>query len=528
MPTIPGYDSQRQPSTRQQSLVRSNPVDMGIDETLEDVNQQIRQRDENEYARAKSRFLVLKAEQDNAYDDDQDFSTIQERWEGVMREGMGVSASQITNPVLREQFQTEMEVQMATGAERMRDIARVKYRDKELGDITQEVDILLKEAVRPGSDVEHIVGAVGQRYRAAADAGVLDREAAEKLRIAFTNEAAVSKLTAMAPGDRLQVFKTSPAWLDNIGATRLAQLKKEAKEDALEEKTLATALHLNSLDEEDANTELRKIKDSDEYRMTRLRLLELRSDDDNALQEKQQELYTSLMPDIRTGKLRVEDLEGIGLRPMDLTPAQYDNLRREQEYYIKMRAGEYVPTWSDQEVNARLEELIFQDPDGRMAEAMKYFSENSSRLNMSDRRYYNRKFQQVLASIRGTGKEESFKGLETTRQLMTRMLDTNNVTDVGVRSRVWDAMEDWNEDFFAQNQRPPNHTEIREQLSLEFLEVRRDPDAWLFTEDAYVHEMTDEDRDRFFEAARVLRSIDPYISREEIVRRYESMLMGAD
>ena len=234
MATIPDYnDIQRRPGSTGTGVVRlaGNPLPEAMEALSGDLKAQMDVRNKQEVARATNAFLLLKAEQDNAFDDDPEFETIPSRYKSGMDEGLSLAAQKITDPQIRQAFQEEMGVRVAEGEQRMVDLSREKRRSKELGDIANEADILLKEALRPGSDINHMITAMDFRLNAAAEAGVTSQEQAQRGMIAFRNKIATEKLTAMPPSDRLSVFEDPPEWLSNIDAGTLARLQREAEEE---------------------------------------------------------------------------------------------------------------------------------------------------------------------------------------------------------------------------------------------------------------------------------------------------------
>jgi len=553
----------------------------GLSDTLKHI---AKTRNDLELTKAMNKFRIARAQALSRQDERSDYDQIETDWDGETREAAALAAQGITDGQVREHFQGLAEVDIENDRVRVQDLVFKKRTEAEMGDLLDTEDEYRKLAIH--TDAGSMPGLMDEMrgtYTSLANAGFLPADEAERRYIEFRNGVAVERLTAMPAADRMEVFRTQPEWLRNLDQVTYSRLKKEAEAELREDKALATAKNLLAMDDAQAFERLRGITDADEYSATRARYGEMRADDQllveeealrtarklsglsspeaqealagiddhdmynavrkhlgairedeaRALQKRQETLYTSILPMMWRGEIRIEkgvfyDAEGNATQLVkdDLTDAQYANLQREQEDRAKRMAGAFVPTWSDSSTLDQLETLIANDRGGNLAQAMKYFSENSSRLNIADRRYYNQKFEIALAAASGrvNGKEPEFKALETTRQMMDRVLKANDINDVGVQSRMWDALRDWNERYFIKHERTPSDQEIRDRVSLELLEIRRDPDAYYFTDDVYVYEMPEAERARFFDAVELLRAADPNITRAEIIKRYENLL----
>ncbi len=126
MARIPNPDSiARQPIDGVAPVTGLNVRDVGagFDMVAGALDEQREKIDRSQLAKAESDFLVLKAKQDNAYDQDEDYRTIQERYQGQMEEGLGKIATTIENAQLRNEFVSRYRVSVVEGTERMADVA---------------------------------------------------------------------------------------------------------------------------------------------------------------------------------------------------------------------------------------------------------------------------------------------------------------------------------------------------------------------------------------------------------------------
>ena len=525
MATIPGYEPQRAPSSRQQGVVTmdTRAATTGTDAVAGDLGKMIETRDRNEVAKARNKFLMLKTEQDAAYNDDEDFKTIPERYGKVMDEGFSDLVMSITDDNVREQFQGEIEVDLVRGKERIKGIAGDKHKDRERSTINEEFSILQKAAEDDAGDPVWIYNAMRRRLTAAAEDNIISHQEAQAQGDLFRTNVATNKLKAMEAQDRLDAL--SAPWAANIPVHITKVLRDEAKAELKGQKAYNTALGMREMTRDEGLAKIREIKDKDEYELTRSKFLQMQTDDLTAIQVKQQELYTNLLPDIRNGEVRLDDLN---VKAMDLSPAQYNNLRAEEDFLAKKTAGMYVPTYSDEHTKDILEKLIFNDQEGRMLDARQYYGENSAKLSVADKRYYNNKFTAIKGAeaSAAASKAKQFKGVETTKAKMDRFFKQYSVGDVGHQSQMWTNLQQWAEYFYDKTGENPDDKKIDDRIMSEYFLISRDPDAIFFTDDVYVHEMSADERADFFDAYERLKHIDPRMSREAVISRYENMLRG--
>ena len=221
MSTIPSYQPVRSPGTdRTQPIVRAPETGMvdGISDLSKSMKEQAEIRDTDELAKARIKYNLVKAEQDSAFDAREDYDAFDQEYTGVMKEAEAAAATGITNARVRDLFMDEVGLKTEQGRQRIKGIARTKYNDQETATILEEMDILQRTAVNnDATDVGEVYQAVGARIDAAVAKDVFPYEAGEKMKQAWRDEAAETKIRGMAdPRDRIKALQTD--WAQYIPA----------------------------------------------------------------------------------------------------------------------------------------------------------------------------------------------------------------------------------------------------------------------------------------------------------------------
>lgn len=183
--------------------------------------------------KAAADFLILKSEQDNAYDQDDDYATIEERYSGAVNEGLGSVASRITNPRVRAQFVERYRPVVAQGQERIAKVAWGKEADSELAEMQERVDALKNAAWKGGDQdmVEANATAVSM-FQSAQDMGYIKDTDRVKLTKQFKTDLAIGRLEMMDPENRISALRQT--WAQNLPENVKGKLMREAQEAQIE------------------------------------------------------------------------------------------------------------------------------------------------------------------------------------------------------------------------------------------------------------------------------------------------------
>jgi len=203
------------------------------------------ERDRYESSKAESDFLILKNKQDNAYDQDEDYKTIGERYTSNVDKGLAEVSMGITNPRVRAEFLQRNRLRIEQGKERMKGVAFGKEKDFERNSVNDSLNNL-REMTLTGSpeDVATARNTVNARLDAAVSMGYYSNEQAGKIKRHWKVDSAIGRLKMMSPEDRIKALNQPVA--DNIPSdTRVEMIRKaesELKRDANLKKAKASEL----------------------------------------------------------------------------------------------------------------------------------------------------------------------------------------------------------------------------------------------------------------------------------------------
>ena len=474
------------------------------------VSDQLKDATESEYAKAKAAFQVYKIEQEQKFARDPEIESVPDRFTASLQEGTAKAASMISDPELRDRFLTEVQPSVAEGVARIGEITFKRKADVEIATANETTKIMIDNAIS-GGDIIYSMDAIETLHNDLASRGVITHQAAQRSIVETKVAIATGRLKTMSPESQLEALKEP--WVKELPLDVRTELKRSAEEKLLDDQARRQAASLDDYDLEEALQKLDSITDTKLYDRARQRLLQRRNDFEVVRQEKQKRLYEEIFPNIYFGNFTLDDLTIE--EQQTLTPAQLSNLQAAEKRAIKKAAGEYVPEFSDPATAAKLREFIAK---GSLVQAKKFFSENFSKLNDRDFKFYQVRIDPVRS------KDPKFKGFQTARQLAENLMKSNGITDVGDKQRVYDSIQEFTESYYDEHGKNPDPRTLRERVLDEFTVIRRDPDAWIFDDDVYVKDMPDDERQQFFDAVELMRKVNPRISRDEIILRYENML----
>lgn len=333
----------------------------------------------NEVAKAKTQLQLAKIEQDEAYDQDQDVDTIEERWHGEMMDHLGKAATNITDGQVRDRFVMEGQVTVEAGRANMKQFAFKKKADQEVAYAENSTDQLIKSAVSETGDIPGAFDAVQANWESLAEQGYVSNEHAQEQIRGTKYKIAESKIQTMAPQDQLEALKSD--WAAELPLDVRVALERQAKE-LLKIGTAQTAAfeaRAAGLSEAEAATAFYEyFKGQPEVLLEAQRQYSiLKNNDKQSVAEISTELYNRYDVDIRAGEVTTAMIKARA--PADweaMTPAIRNNLE-----LLEMNRLNRPVVYSDRRVLSTLmERFKVQD----MAGAKQFFYENSASLNPSD------------------------------------------------------------------------------------------------------------------------------------------------
>lgn len=174
------------------------------------------ENDKLELGRAQSFFTTNKINIDNKFADDQDYQTLQPRYQAEIGKTRDEAAAMIRNPQLREKFRLQTEDDLARGNAWATNRTRDKERDVGLASLQTRLDEGQSQIARAkdDGDREKLVQGLRVEIDAAEKKGWLSAQSAEKARRAFAEGAAVSVIEALPAAERAMALR-GPMKLDD-------------------------------------------------------------------------------------------------------------------------------------------------------------------------------------------------------------------------------------------------------------------------------------------------------------------------
>lgn len=235
MPTIPSLERRTvTPSSRVSNVAVADISSVGRELTGA-ITRVTDKRDQYELADAKTKFSILSHQQNNAYDQDDEYETIPQRWDENMSKGVDEIAAKISNPEARNFFMMEARERVEASRPRISQVAFSKERDVKRADMNTTLNGLREIVLGKDEEAARIaIEDAKNLYSAAAERGYVDHEEGVKTIQAWKQDAAVGRIRMLAPEDRAKVLK-DPLVTANIQSDQLAELQRETDDAVLDQ-----------------------------------------------------------------------------------------------------------------------------------------------------------------------------------------------------------------------------------------------------------------------------------------------------
>ena len=414
------------------------------------------ERDRYESSKAESDFLILKNKQDNAYDQDEDYKTIGERYTSSVDKGLAEVSMGITNPRVRAEFLQRNRLRIEQGKERMKGVAFGKEKDFERNSVNDSLNSL-REMTLTGSpeDVATARQTVNARLDSAVSMGYYTNEQAGKVKQQWKVDAAIGRLKMMAPKDRVEALKQP--WSNDLPSDTRAVLTRDAEKASMAQQAVDTVDEylLADMDRGEAMEKSGKIEDERLRKEVERRFDYMYGKQQEIETEERAEVFDEFYLPIRQGDITVDDIPADKLSV--LTPQQQNSLFNAQASSVgKSR------TVSDR---ATIDTLHGLQQSGRYRELREYFMANTDKLNETSFNQWSKISQKGEMPV-------EIKSMLSTQQRMTAKLQNAQIVDNTAKSKLSGAMDDWymNYQFENQGKLPPDDQVDKQmdRLLLEF------------------------------------------------------------
>jgi len=288
-----------------------------------------------EVSRARTDFLVNKAKQDYAYDNDPDYDTISERYSTSMQDILDSAAESIQDPWARQAFVDQARAQIAFGQERINQLAFGKFSDAEQASINESLEELVGAyGTNPNPE---IINSVKERLQMAQEMGILSAVDEQRLFSNFQDRAFLTRFQSLSPAEKTEAINED--WFRNLPDNIQAQAKREAETALFNTEAQRLADQIIKLPPEQQIDALRELavplRDAVDKRLRNDRAVERRLETDDRFDTVQ-----GIKGDIDRGG----SLDDVPQSVLDkLTIAEYNSLEKYAEQEAQNTSPEVTP-----------------------------------------------------------------------------------------------------------------------------------------------------------------------------------------
>lgn len=487
MPTIPSLERRTvTPSSRVTNIGVADIGSVGrelggaIDRTIDKKNRY-------ELADAKSKFGILMHKQNSAYEQDNEYDTIEQRWDQSVNEGVDEIAAGISDPELRNLFMMEARERTEASRPRINQLAFGKERDVKRNEMNVHLNGLREIVMGDDPDAarQAIVDAQ-DLYSAAAERGYVDYEESQKTIELWKQDAAVGRLRKIAPEDLVHALK-DPLITGNIPSDKLAELKRENDNALLEKQSSSIVDGLG------ADFSLSRLYDVSERieNDTLRKKVEARGEavfkkNRNARLEQAEEFHQKEFVPVLLGEKEL-DVNSPEFREL---PVNY------QTSLIKATEAKDSPAKrTDPWVQDKMMELYTKQEFTALRE---FYVDNISKMSASDQAKWSK------VSWDGVVPDD-WKSKFTVTQRITSALTDAEVADVNAKDKVMTIVNDWHEEQIESGVKVTDK-DIQSKIKESIATVELDPTAYMFKGEKKYYTLTPEEREEMVGAT--LKSYD--------------------
>ncbi len=476
MPTIPRLERRTvTPSSRVSSV--STPDISSVGTALGGAIERVRdKRTQYELADARSKLSILSHQQNNAYDNDDDYATIGERWDQSMSKGVDDIASGISDPEARNFFMMDARERVEASRPRINAVAFSKERDVKRADMNTHLNGL-REIVM-GDDIEAAQQAISDAkdlYDGAAAAGYVGHEEGTKTIELWKQDSAIGRVRKVAPKDRTKLLK-DPVITANIPSDKLAELQREADDAVLDEQAMETVDTLGDFSLATLYRTTDNISDPDLRRKVEARGEEVFKNRRTAKMEQAEEFHQQEFVPVLLGEKEL-DTNSNEFRALP-TNLQADLIRADA---ARKEPAKKTDPW----IGDKLNELYFTKDFVGLRE---YYKNNIGNMSAADQAKWSK------ISWQGVVPTEWKSKFTDTQMIYAELSRGGKKVDVTTKDQVTQIINDWHE---SQIENGVNVTDkdVLAKIKETVATVELDPSAmWLKGERKY-YTLTPEERD---------------------------------
>ncbi len=388
MPELPIPAQLGQRSFQDRSQVVRPQVDTSGQErlvdTLQQVSSNINERlDRSSLQKAKIEYQRAKIEADNAFDQDQDFATHEQRYNEMLGKAAESSSKLIRNPRMQDQFKEEISLYQAEGAINIKKKAFAKEVERGIADLDGKLVMARENYLRSTNPVDRNFSRENmmEAIDFAQESGYIDETQAGSLRQKTAVDLAIASIKIEPASKQVQLLKENQGLIDVIPKDVRLQMIKEAEGQS---STNAALSYANSISAAggDLGSRLKsadKISDVKVREMTKQQIEEDFGREKRAKSELQYNAYDSLKTQVLGGKTAIE--------VRDSNPEAWRAMSADQEESI-LSMGANKRDKSDLAIYNKINQMAGQNKD----HAYQFWLDNVDKLSSSDNKQISDRF----------------------------------------------------------------------------------------------------------------------------------------
>lgn len=188
-----------------------------------------------DFGKAQTAWLQGQADTHAAFEKDNDFATMQQRYGQQMQKVTESSASGITGGRMRQEFDNWVNQQNIRGGEQIRSLAWSKEKDSNIAGLNQSLETS-RSTYLTSTDPEtrqQILDATNNMIHGAASKGYIDQTQAQQLGQRWITDAATGSLKMMQPEQRLSALQNPQGIVTFLPPDQRQAMIKDASYEAL-------------------------------------------------------------------------------------------------------------------------------------------------------------------------------------------------------------------------------------------------------------------------------------------------------
>ena len=472
----------------------------GLGDLAQAMDEIAAQRDQTALAFAEADFLTYKTEQDNAHDDDEDYTQSTQAYTADMNTKLGELAEGISKPRLRNLFVKGQQPRLAEGIASMNTKVRARERDDMRARTFEAADQLLVNGAAAGGDLLAMTDAMKNVIGAGVTANNFSEQEGYKLIKDWSEKAALNKLAAMDPASVLVALEQP--WAKNLSASDYQRIKKSASEEATLNWAQQSAEQFiaSGMGPVDVNREIDKQPDAAKQSALQSAYSGAYARDKAALKEVERDTYEKYYEIVLDGASEGMPVDIFELRRQN--PIEFARMSPEQTNRLIGQASDaakgVVVDSTPYSLKSRMDTLI---ADEKWPEAQKMLDARQRDMRREDRDTYS---EVISGKVSG-----SAKGFMTIKEKVRLGFPPGTEYLVQKALPLEKRVEDWYIQFQNEHDnKKPSDTEVQEKIDSLWVEHATDTWFGINTGETPRHQLTPAGE---VDAMTILRDAEPEI-----------------